>query len=312
VVWQQDVRVIVMLTAEKEGGQVKAHNYWSDGVYGNLKLQFLSEHRASLEPSKIQRHRDRQSLGQRRQTIAGHRGPSQERMSSAPSANHKPSQSRPINNASSPTPEQPYVSVRKFVLCNTQDPFARPRELTQLQYSSWPDFGAPAHPAHLLGLVEQCDTVVRSSQGYGSGEANRPILVHCSAGCGRTGTFCTVDTAVDLLRKQMARREKQGRGWTTAEDTGAVPMELDGTPKSQKTTKPVNGSTSNPFDRSISQRNWPKNEEELLQRDDVDLIETTVEVFRLQRLSMVQSLRQFVLCYESILEWICEQQPRTA
>lgn len=42
-------------------------------------------------------------------------------------------------------------------------------------------------------------------------------------------------------------------------------------------------------------------------KEDVDLIEKTVEDFRLQRLSMVQSLRQFVLCYESVLEWLNEQ-----
>ena len=47
-------------------------------------------------------------------------------------------------------------------------------------------------------------------------------------------------------------------------------------------------------------------------REDLDLIERTVEDFRLQRLSMVQSLRQFVLCYESVLEWLVEQQPKSA
>jgi protein tyrosine phosphatase len=46
--------------------------------------------------------------------------------------------------------------------------------------------------------------------------------------------------------------------------------------------------------------------------DDVDLIAKTVEDFRLQRLSMVQSLRQFVLCYESVMEWLVEQQPKSA
>ncbi len=39
-------------------------------------------------------------------------------------------------------------------------------------------------------------------------------------------------------------------------------------------------------------------------RDDVDLVAKTVDEFRHQRLSMVQNLRQFVLCYESILQWI--------
>jgi len=40
---------------------------------------------------------------------------------------------------------------------------------------------------------------------------------------------------------------------------------------------------------------------------DLDLVEKTVEDFRGQRLSMVQSLRQYVLCYESVLEWMAQQ-----
>jgi protein tyrosine phosphatase len=174
VVWQEDVRVIVMLTAEQEGGQLKAHNYWSDKQYGNLQLNFLREHRASLEPSKIHRHRDRPGMGKRRAT-------------------NPPKPASFVKESSvSPSSEQPYVIVRNFTLSNAAEPFARMREITQLQYSSWPDFGAPAHPAHLLGLIEQCDAVVRQ---IGGGQPSRPdppngrpVLVHCSAGCGRTGT----------------------------------------------------------------------------------------------------------------------------
>ena len=55
-----------------------------------------------------------------------------------------------------------------------------------------------------------------------------------------------------------------------------------------------------------------KSEGDWTMREDLDLIERTVEDFRLQRLSMVQSLRQFVLCYESVLEWLVEQQPKSA
>jgi hypothetical protein len=40
---------------------------------------------------------------------------------------------------------------------------------------------------------------------------------------------------------------------------------------------------------------------------DMDLVEQTVQEFRGQRLSMVQSLRQYVLCYETILEWMALQ-----
>ena len=260
-----------MLTAEQEGGQVKAHNYWSDKHFGNLHLKQLGEHRASLEPSRIQSHKHRSqalrpSLGQMKSTA------SQPKTSFFPDPN---------DDATTPAPasEKPYVTVRKFTLSNDDEPFERMREITQLQYSNWPDFGAPAHPTHLLGLIEQTDAVVRSVNGVSSPDKpepanSRPVVVHCSAGCGRTGTFCTVDSVLDMLKRQ--KHARTGREGT--------PMEIDD----------GNG--------------------EWLNKSDQDLIEKTVEEFRLQRLSMVQSLRQFVLCYESVLEWLNEQhvQAKTA
>ncbi|KAF2712369.1 tyrosine-protein phosphatase-like protein non-receptor [Pleomassaria siparia CBS 279.74] len=281
VVWQQDVRVIVMLTAEAEGGQLKAHNYWSGRQFGHLHLNPIGERKASLEPSKISKRREhlRPHLGQRRSTDAP-----------------KPANlAKSEIGASSPASEQPYVIVRKFTLANSNEPFERMREITQLQYSSWPDFGAPAHPTHLLGLIEQCDAVVRSVNGGSPSRPDppntRPVLVHCSAGCGRTGTFCTVDSVLDMLKSQrQTRNARQG-----------TPMEVD-----PKSSPPANQSDVSPyFKQDKAEGNWTT-------RDDFDLIEKTVEDFRLQRLSMVQSLRQFVLCYESVLEWLVEQHPKSA
>ncbi|KAF2834938.1 hypothetical protein M501DRAFT_943056 [Patellaria atrata CBS 101060] len=271
VVWQQDVRVIVMLTAEKEGGQLKAHNYWKPEQYGHLQLNFLSEHRASLEPARIHKHRESSTVGRRRATttVSGN---------SSGSSQKAPSPSE----LASPGAEKPYVVVRKFTLSDVTKPFERMREITQLQYSNWPDFGAPAHPAHLLGLVEQCDSVVRSTQ-HGTSQDepeppnSRPVLVHCSAGCGRTGTFCTVDSVIDSLKRQRLQ-EKINKGSF---------MDIDKSPSAGQDSSSI-------------------------QKDTEDLIEKTVEEFRRQRLSMVQSLRQFVLCYESVLEWWVEQHPKTA
>jgi len=269
VVWQQDVRVIVMLTAEKEGAQVKAHNYWDARQYGPLHLEFLSEKRASIEPYRIHRHQKRPQSTKRSSTHS--------QIPQVPLAT--------IDSREDKSSEQPYVIVRKFTLRNEKFPFQPMREITQLQYSSWPDFGAPAHPAHLLGLVEQCDAVVRATnrfQGSDSeSEISRPVMVHCSAGCGRTGTFCTVDTVIDMLKKQKISRESPP----------PVP-------------EPVRSQSSqdqgNFFDYS-KEDGW-------LDRDDQDLVEKTVEDFRHQRISMVQSLRQYVLCYESVMEWLVEQR----
>lgn len=46
-----------------------------------------------------------------------------------------------------------------------------------------------------------------------------------------------------------------------------------------------------------------------LRKDDEDLVFNAVSELRDQRISMVQSLRQYVLCYETILEWFAKQTP---
>lgn len=275
VIWQQDVRVVVMLTAEKEGAQVKAHNYWDAKQYGSLHLDFLSEKRASIEPSRIHRHQKRPSAVKRSST-----------QSQNPQVPIAPIDGKDKDN------EQPYVIVRKFTISHDRFPFEHMREITQLQYSSWPDFGAPAHPAHLLGLVEQCDAVVRATNKTNTSDpeqhTKRPVLVHCSAGCGRTGTFCTVDSVIDMLKRQRKARDFRGD-----------PMDIDKSP-----SKPEDGGF---FAAKPSARNEAK-DGEWIQRDDLDLVEKTVEDFRHQRISMVQSLRQYVLCYESVMEWLVDHR----
>ena len=318
VVWQQDVRVVVMLTAEQEGAQVKAHNYWDQREYGPLQLDFLSEKKASLEPAKIHRSKNRPSVGRRSSTNPAN----------VPLAPQDSKDEKSNNDA-------PYVTVRKFTLSHKDRPFERMREITQLQFDSWPDFGAPAHPAHLLGLVEQTDAVVCVANKTSSREPepadSRPVLVHCSAGCGRTGTFCTVSSVIDMLKRQRIQRLGAVAGQTPAtpakrrttepmELTGSTPVKSSETKQggaSNSTSQPQTNSGEKDFFDSFSslprEDSKAGSEEDTVEgswvaRDDIDLIEKTVEDFRLQRLSMVQSLRQFVLCYESIMEWLVEQE----
>ncbi|XP_047401192.1 tyrosine-protein phosphatase non-receptor type 18 isoform X2 [Sciurus carolinensis] len=69
------------------------------------------------------------------------------------------------------------------------------RSVHQLQYMSWPDRGVPSNPDHMLTMVEEA----RRLQGC----SPRPLCVHCSAGCGRTGVLCIVDYVRQLLLTQM-------------------------------------------------------------------------------------------------------------
>lgn len=67
------------------------------------------------------------------------------------------------------------------------------REVLQFQYNTWPDFGVPSTPMAFLQFLKQ----VRSS-GVLDPDIG-PAIVHCSAGIGRSGTFCLVDSCLVLV-----------------------------------------------------------------------------------------------------------------
>ncbi|KAH8327414.1 hypothetical protein KR074_011051 [Drosophila pseudoananassae] len=69
------------------------------------------------------------------------------------------------------------------------------REVMQFHYTTWPDFGIPSSPNAFLKFLQQ----VRDS-GCLSTEVG-PAVVHCSAGIGRSGTFCLVDCCLVLIDK---------------------------------------------------------------------------------------------------------------
>lgn len=238
VVWEQDVRLVVSLTAEVERGQVKCHPYWVSGDYGPFRVHNFSEKYIYLN------------------------SPDMQQVDFGPD----PSSSG-VNDDSS----NPCIIVRHFGLSHSAFPFQPLREVMQLQYPYWPDFGTTSQPAHLVRLVEQCNKITNAAPPCGNcntgPERQGPMLVHCSAGCGRTGTFCTVDSVLDVLRRQ-------GVGSNTCTNCSS---------------------------------NIKASPADLICDDNLDLITKTVSDFRMQRPSMVQNLSQFVLCYESVLEWITSQ-----
>ncbi|KAB1278615.1 Tyrosine-protein phosphatase non-receptor type 4 [Camelus dromedarius] len=65
------------------------------------------------------------------------------------------------------------------------------RQLTQIQYIAWPDHGVPDDSSDFLDFV--CH--VRNKR---AGK-EEPIVVHCSAGIGRTGVLITMETAMCLI-----------------------------------------------------------------------------------------------------------------
>uniref|UniRef100_A0A3Q1DAE9 protein-tyrosine-phosphatase n=1 Tax=Amphiprion ocellaris TaxID=80972 RepID=A0A3Q1DAE9_AMPOC len=80
-----------------------------------------------------------------------------------------------------------YVT-RQFTLTHTQ--LGEERAVTHLQYVAWPDHGVPDDPSDFLLFISS----VRERR-----RGDEPLMVHCSAGIGRTGVLITMETALTLL-----------------------------------------------------------------------------------------------------------------
>ncbi|XP_045498054.1 tyrosine-protein phosphatase non-receptor type 4 isoform X1 [Colias croceus] len=88
------------------------------------------------------------------------------------------------------------------------------RNVTQLQYIAWPDHGVPEDSTAFINFIRLCSqlrnhravipTVVEELEGEGEEERvlEPPMIVHCSAGVGRTGALILAETALELLARR--------------------------------------------------------------------------------------------------------------
>ncbi|KAF9954593.1 hypothetical protein BGZ72_004458 [Mortierella alpina] len=159
IVWEQNSRVIVMLTREMEMGRIKCHQYWPSAQQpsmdlGPIRLTFLGEELPDMADDA--------------------------------------------------------VLVRQLRLQHLGHPREAERVITQIQYTGWPDFGVPDTPVEVLKVVKLANehnqvlssaTAAPSSSSATSTPSAMagPMVVHCSAGCGRTGAFCVIDAVLSNL-----------------------------------------------------------------------------------------------------------------
>ncbi|KAJ3107085.1 hypothetical protein HDU96_008027 [Phlyctochytrium bullatum] len=224
MIWDQNVRVIVMLTKEEERGRPKCHRYWP------------SEEAAPLLYPYGSNELDVQSRG--KQTL-----PSGE------------------------------VTVRELHLrlkSKNGEEVDSERVVWHIQFLNWPDHKSSSARS-VLEVIDLANSLQQRVPAAG------PMLVHCSAGCGRTGTFCTIDSVLYQMQSGMFLKDESSRA-----SGKALRFHLE--------------SSDNPDDLD-------------------DPVLACVMRLRERRVAMVQTLEQFAFCYEAVvarlIDWSLSGHPIT-
>jgi len=173
---------------------VKCCNYWDSGQYGPFSLRMVQTTETADE---------RQSRQTQPTEFSWNLGPS-----SPPPGSKNP------------------TITRRLELCNKDFPSAGVRNIVQMQYLEWPDLNVPDDPRGILDLATNLQQEVDSipvtkptvdnlhldEADPNTGIVKRgldhpPVLLHCSAGVGRTGGFIAIDAILDGVRREVRKQK---------------------------------------------------------------------------------------------------------
>ncbi|CAI2345782.1 unnamed protein product [Caenorhabditis sp. 36 PRJEB53466] len=177
MVWQENSRVIVMPTMENERKE-KCARYWPREMeklqhYGPISVTLTMEKTMQRAVSDEVKDELEQEKANR---LAKGLVPEQELNGDGVS-----------------------YTLRTFLIRKGRET----REVRQLQYLTWPDHGCPVHPYAVINFLEDVDKDYEyfDKQAAASAHPQGPIVVHCSAGIGRTGTILVLDALLSQIEK---------------------------------------------------------------------------------------------------------------
>ncbi|KAM3857686.1 receptor-type tyrosine-protein phosphatase delta [Diretmus argenteus] len=85
-------------------------------------------------------------------------------------------------------------TMTSFLYCHVKNGSSEKREVRQFQFTAWPDHGVPEHPTPFLAFLRRVKACNPPDAG--------PMVVHCSAGVGRTGCFIVIDAMLERIKHE--------------------------------------------------------------------------------------------------------------
>lgn len=179
-----------MLTREIESSLVKCGKYWRNGVYGGIRIKLVSQ--------------------------------------KGDSDNEKSPQTMDSGFGFSLSIEDPLAETtieRVFEISHIGHPNEPPRRITHIQYLGWPDMNVPASAHGLLKVIKRLNGALEDP---GTAKPQGPILLHCSAGVGRTGGFILVDAILEGIREEIKKMKRTGQEELTGStESNSDAMDVD-------------------------------------------------------------------------------------
>lgn len=149
------------------------------------------------------------------------------------------------------------------------------RPILLAHYQGWPDHGVPRSSNSLRDIMYTIRSWKRNQQAVNNNKDNYgPIIVHCSAGVGRTGTFCVIDTALSVLEHIRYPHFASH----PLRDAGLQEQAL------------------NLMVQAEDAYNW---------NQERDLVFEILNAFRTERMLMVQTTGQYQFCYAAVKD-LCQ------
>ncbi|AOW31684.1 protein-tyrosine phosphatase [Candida albicans L26] len=220
MVVQFKIPLIVSLTDSIENGVTKCAPFWQSGIYKSYK--------DAIKVSLIEENKLDESLILRKFNVD---------CNSASSSSSNPGEYD----------------------CESQFDNSQGLEVYQIQLLSWADMWSLTNPQDILKIIKLKQSILaniqlaRKNKDNSDNDDQLTTLVHCSAGCGRTGTFCVIDTIINYIEQKRAQQY---------------------------------GEMNDDFDS--------------------DPIFEITNHYRKLRISMVQTLTQYYMIYEALLDYYCK------